>query len=106
MKSWQKKEKSDSKLFGAKRTPRSGGFWSNPGDMKDGYFSYDSKDTKHASYTIKADVWDKVYSDALKQKRMPALSVKLGTGQEFVVLSKADFAYIKEMFERYLDLNK
>lgn len=101
MKDWQKKEKKDAKDLNAKLVPRSGGFWSNKGDLRDDYFNYDSKHTKHASYSIKSKVWEKVYNDALKHNRMPALSIELGTGEELIVLSKADFAYLKSEFETH-----
>lgn len=108
MKPWEKKEKKDSVLFGAKRTPRSGGLWTSKGDMKDLHFSIDSKDTKHKSFTITHELWKKITDDAYSNKplRTPMLSIKLGTGEELVVLTAADFAYIKEAFEKYLDLCK
>lgn len=102
MKAWEKKESSDAKAFGAKKTPRSGGLWFAKGDMKDKYFSYDSKDTKFKSFTITSELWKKIYEDALKANRMPVLSIKLGTGEEIVALSRADFVFIKEFFERGL----
>jgi hypothetical protein len=103
---WQKKEKKDSLDFGAKRAPRSGGGWTNKGDMKTLEFSFDSKDTKHNSFKISQELWDKITDDAYKHKpvRTPALSIQLKSGLELVVLTKADFMYMKELFERYLDL--
>lgn len=105
MKSWQKKEKTDAEDFGAKQVVRSGAFWSNKGDIRDEYFNYDSKDTKHASYSIKSKVWQKIYTDALKHNRMPVLSLALGTGEELVILSKADFIFIKEQFIKQMKEN-
>lgn len=98
MKPWQKKEKKDAEDFNAKPVIRSGGLWNNKGDIRDEYFNYDSKDTKHASYAIKSKVWQKIYTDALKHNRMPVLSLALGTGEDLVILSKADFMFIKEQF--------
>lgn len=80
--------------------------WNNKGDEKDDNFLYDSKKTDHKRFSITEELWDKVYLDALKQKRMPILSIELGNGQELIVLAKADWAYVKEYFERYLDLSK
>ena len=98
----KQKERQDAKDFGAKLQPRSGGYYNMPGDAKNTYFLFDSKDTKHKSYSITEKVWEKINSEALHQRRIPALSIKLGNSQEIVVLSKADFMYIKDCFEKYL----
>ena len=102
MKDWQRKEKKDAKDFDANLVVRSGGFWSDKGDLRDDYFNYDSKNTKHASYSIKSKVWQKIYTDALKHNRMPVLSLSLGTGEELVIMSKADFVFVKELFVKQL----
>lgn len=91
MKKWQKKEKRDEKLFGGKRTIRSGGLWFNPGDLKTESFLLDQKTTKHNSFSIKSETWKKIETEALMEQRMPCLSVELGDGTEFVVLSLIDF---------------
>jgi hypothetical protein len=101
----QRKEKRDAKDFGAKQQPRSGGFYDKPGDSKSENFLFDSKQTGKKSYSLKQQVWDKIYSEALHERRMPCLSIILGSGTELVVLGKADFMYIKDYFERYLDLS-
>ena len=98
----KQKEKQDAKDFKAKLQPRSGGFYNMPGDEKDEHFLFDSKDTKHKSYSITQKVWEKISSEALHSRRMPVLSVRLGNGEEIVVLSKMDFINIKECFEKYL----
>jgi hypothetical protein len=101
MQKWQDKEKKDSERLGSRRTPRSGGFWSNKGDHKDQYFLYDSKDTAAKSYILASKTWQKIYSEAIKEKRMPALSIRLGTGEELIVLSLADFTLLKEGYWKY-----
>lgn len=98
------KEIKDAKDFGAKLQPRSGGFYNMPGDSKGEKFLFDSKDTKYKSYSITEDVWEKLSSEALHSRRMPVLSIMLGNGQELVIMSKADFSYVREYFERYIDL--
>lgn len=96
MKPWQKKEKRDADFFGATPTPRSGGLWGNKGDMKTMELSIDSKDTKHNSFSISSKLWKKICKDAYSHKpiRIPVLSIQIGTGEEFVVVSKADFHYL------------
>lgn len=105
---WQKKEKKDAIDFGAKLAPRSGALWGNKGDMKTLEFSFDSKDTKHDSFKITQKLWNKITDDAYKHKpvRTPVLSIQLGSGTELIVLTKADFMYMKELFEKYLGLVK
>ena len=100
----QRKEKQDAKDFGATQQPRSGGFYNMPGDSKSESFLFDSNTTKSNSYILKQKVWDKIYSEALHERRMPCLSIILGSGTELVVLGKADFMFIKDYYERYLDL--
>jgi len=100
----KQKEKKDAKDFGAKLQPRSGGFYNMPGDARDQHFLFDSKDTKHKSYSITQEIWEKISHEALHNRRMPVLSIRLGNGEEIVVLSKMDFIYIKDYFERYFDL--
>ncbi len=104
MKKWQKAEKKDQKDLCAKGIPRSGGTPMNPGDQKDSVFLYDSKQTDKKSYSITSKVWQKLYSEAILQKRLPALVIHLGTGEELVVLFKADFAWLKEEALKYKSL--
>ncbi len=104
MKKWQEKEKGDAKSFGGKRTPRSGGLWFAPGDVKTQDFLVDSKTTDKKSFTIPANMWRKIRKEALLNNRMPCLSIKYlnekltnGEPVEVVVLSKDDFdSWFKE----------
>ena len=98
MKRWQRKEKSDKSLFQGKSRPRSGGLWFAPGDVSLNQFLIDSKTTISKSYTITEEIWDKIYTEAIKCRRLPCLSVELGNGKEFVVLDKDDFlSFFKEL---------
>lgn len=98
MKPWQRKEKKDAKDFGANQTARSGGGWTNKGDMKNDIFSIDSKLTTKLSFTISHKLWEKITLDAYKHKpiRIPMLSIQLGTGEELIVLTKADFLSLQK----------
>lgn len=98
MKPWQKKEKRDAEFFGAKQTPRSGGLW-NKGDMKTMELSIDSKHTKNKSFSVSHNLWKKITDDAYSHKpiRIPVLSIELGTGEELVVVTKADFHYLTNL---------
>ena len=92
MKKWQKKEVSDAVLFNGKRTPKSGGFWSFPGDVVTKDFLIDSKITDKKGFRITGDMWNKLFNEALKSRRVPVLSISLmNENLELVVLDKNDF---------------
>lgn len=98
MKTWQKKERTDAKSFGGRPTPRSGGLWFAPGDVKTEDFLIDSKTTDKKSFSITGKIWRKIYKEALLSGKMPCLSIKLNQELlqnkepiEVVVLSKDDF---------------
>jgi len=100
-KKWQKKENKDAEQFGGRVTPRSGGMWSFPGDVKTDMFLIDSKTTDKKSYSITANIWRKLYSQALKSQRLPLLSIQLvKDGVEVVVLDKNDFITILEKLQK------
>lgn len=90
---WQKKEMKDAKDMGGKVTPRSGGFWSNPGDVKTDEFLIDSKTSIHDRFSIPVKMWKKVRKEALTSQRMPLLSLEYGKTErvEVVVLDRNDF---------------
>ncbi len=91
MKPWLKKQKRDAKDFGAKETPRSGGFWGFKGDSVTDYLLIESKKTSKKSFSISETLWQKTYDQALKSGKIPVLSVELGNGTELVIISKEDF---------------
>lgn len=97
MKRWQKKEKNDSNLLRGRTRPRSGGLWFAPGDVTTNEFLIDCKTTEGKSFAITQKIWEKIYSEALRCKKLPALSIQLGDGKEVVVLDKNDFvAFFQE----------
>ena len=94
MKKWQKKETKDADIFQGKRTPRSGGFWSFPGDVKSDEFLIDSKDTDKKSYSVNKKIWDKINHEALKSGKIPILSISIindGKSVDLVILDRNDF---------------
>ena len=96
-KAWQKKENKDKILFRGKLRPRSGGLFFAPGDVDIGQFLIDCKTTKHKGFTITEDIWNKIYQEALKCRKLPCLSIELSDGTEIVVLDKNDFrSFFKE----------
>ena len=87
---WQKKEKSDAKLFGGRRQKRSGGLWFQPGDVKLKEFLIDDKQTDHKSFSVTKTIWEKIAHEALMSKREPCLSLQI-QDVEVVVLDKNYF---------------
>ncbi len=91
-KQWEKKEIKDAKKYGGRRTPRSGGIWFIPGDVTTKDFLIENKTSKHERFGITAIIWKKIRNEALKNGRMPCLSIQFGEEQlELVILDKADF---------------
>jgi hypothetical protein len=96
---WRKKEKSDAKSFFGHRTPRSGGLWNCPGDVKTDDFLLDCKHTDKKSFSVSEQIMNKVHMEALKSSKIPGLSVELGDGNEFIVLRKQDFLTIINLWK-------
>jgi hypothetical protein len=92
---WKEKEFSDAKKVGGRRQKGSGNLWYAPGDVRSDNFLIDDKTTKHKSFSITTEIWDKLYEEALFSYRIPALSLKIQE-TELVVLSLEDFLKIKE----------
>lgn len=97
----RKKEKKDAKDFGARETPRSGGFWGFKGDEVTDKLLIESKETKKKRFCITEELWEKTYEQALISGKIPILSIELGNKKEIVVLSKEDFI---ELWQRLQNL--
>jgi hypothetical protein len=93
---WRIKEIKDAKLFGGKRTPRSGGLWFAKGDSKSDKFLIENKTTDKESFSVSVKLWEKINREALLSRRIPMISMEMGKGKlELVVLSMEDFCSIK-----------
>lgn len=94
-KKWEIKEDSDKKLFVGKKTRSSGNKWFDPGDIKTEDFLIEVKQTEHASYPLRKEIWEKICREALMKYKLPMMSIQI-QDTEVVVLSKEDFLkYIK-----------
>lgn len=97
-KQWEKKENKDAKLFGSRKTPRSGGLWFAKGDSKNETFLIENK-TKETgnNFTIQGKVWDKINREALLSSRIPLLSIEFGQKKtELIIMDKNDFISLIE----------
>lgn len=99
MKNWRKKEVSDSKVFGSKLTPRSGGFWFAKGDSRNETYLIEDKTSEHERFSVTTKLWEKINREALLSQRVPVMSLSFGEKKlELVVMSKDDFlTYVKEV---------
>jgi len=88
---WRQKERRDAKDMDGRRMPRSGGLWYKPGDVRSEEFLFECKNTSKLSYSVSTKTLKKIYIEAIKDRKFPALSVELGDKTEFVVLRKDDF---------------
>lgn len=102
MKKWQKKETKDAKLFGGRRTPRSGGLWYSKGDSRCEKYLIENKQTEKESFSVSVKLWKKIEREALLSSKLPILSIEMGKGSlELVVLSMEDFCIIKKGDEKH-----
>ena len=87
------KERVDAKRFGAKPTPRSGGFWFAKGDNKTNSFLIEDKETANASFPVTETIWAKIKTEALLSSHIPMLSIQFGKKErhDVVVLDVDDF---------------
>jgi hypothetical protein len=94
MKAWQKKEKSDAKVFGGKNQRSSGSLWHSPSDVITERFNIDSKFTEKSSYSVSLATWNKLCEEAAwNDERIPLLSLKI-QDVELIILSKEDFLFL------------
>jgi hypothetical protein len=105
MKKWQKAEKKDAKLFGARNQRGSGRDDHYPSDAVSDDFAIETKHTDKASYSVSLERWFKLVEESatLNQKdnknRAPLMSLHI-RDQHLVVLSYADFQlYMKRLGE-------
>jgi outer membrane phospholipase A len=78
-------ERSESKRLGAKQHKNSGRN-TKKGDASWSTFTVDFKESAK-SFTLNADVWAKVVTDAIKNNSDPALVVVLGEGNKKIRLA-------------------
>ena len=85
-----KHEKRLEKAIGGKRSAASGAFWSRKGDVRSDDLLIEHKWTGKKTVTIKADVLDKITTEAILDSRTPVLGLHLD-GKNYVVLNEEDF---------------
>jgi len=83
-------EKRLAKVLGGSRTAASGAFWSRKGDVRTTDLLIEHKWTGKKSFSLSAQVLEKIMTEALLDGRIPVLGIHLN-GHNYVVLDEEDF---------------
>jgi len=83
-------EKRLAKVLGGSRTAASGAFWSRKGDVRTADLLIEHKWTGKKSFSLSAQVLEKIMTEALLDGRIPVLGIHLN-GHNYVVLDEEDF---------------
>ena len=94
----QKHEKRIAKAVGGKTTAASGAFWSRKGDVRSDDLLIEHKWTGKKSFSLKADVLEKIVTEAIIDSRMPVLGISLNN-KNYVLLTEDDFFEMREKLE-------
>lgn len=90
-------ERSESKRIGAKQHKNSGRN-TKKGDASWKGFTVDFKESSK-SFTLNADVWAKVVTDAIKNNNDPALIVILGEGNKKIRLAIVEVDVLEQILD-------
>lgn len=94
----QKHEKRIAKKVGGSRTAASGAFWSRKGDVRSDDLLFEHKWTGKKSFSVKAEVLEKIVLEAVIDSRMPVLGLSLNN-KNYVVLTEDDFLEMREKLQ-------
>ena len=94
----QKHEKRLAKKTNGSRTAASGAFWSRKGDVRSTDLLIEHKWTGKKSFSLKADVLEKIVTEAIIDSRMPVLGISLNN-KNYVLLTEDDFFEMREKLQ-------
>lgn len=109
MKTWQRTEKKDAKLFGTHQQKGSGSLDHYPTDSFSDDFGVETKQTDKKSYSISTETWTKLRNEVAlldrkdKGNRSPLLSLHIGD-LHLVVMEYGDWSILQETAWKYKDL--
>lgn len=86
----QAHEKRLGKALGGKPVAASGAFWSRKGDVRTDDLLVEHKWTGKKSFTLKAEVLEKIVTEAILDGRTPVLGFSLNN-RNYVVMDENDF---------------
>lgn len=82
------------KTLGGKKVAASGAFWSRKGDVRTDDLLVEHKWTGKKSFTLKAEVLEKIVTEAILDGRTPVLGFSLNS-RNYVVLDENDFLELR-----------
>lgn len=91
----QKHERRLAKQFDGQRTAASGAFWQRKGDVRTPDLLIEHKWTGKKSFSLNADVLEKIVEEAILDYRTPVLGVSLND-KNYVLLTEDDFIELYE----------
>ena len=94
----QKHEKRLAKKVGGTTTAASGAFWSRKGDVRSPDLLIEHKWTGKKSFSVKAEVLEKIVTEAIIDSRMPVLGISLNN-KNYVLLTEDDFLEMREKLQ-------
>ena len=94
----QKHEKRLAKKVGGSTTAASGAFWSRKGDVRSDDLLIEHKWTGKKSFSVKAEVLEKIVTEAIIDSRMPVLGISLNN-KNYVLLTEDDFLEMREKLQ-------
>lgn len=94
----QKHEKRLAKKVGGSTTAASGAFWSRKGDVRSPDLLIEHKWTGKKSFSLKAEVLEKIVTEAIIDSRMPVLGISLNN-KNYVLLTEDDFLEMREKLQ-------
>ncbi len=100
-----KHEKRLAKKVGGGRNAGSGAFWQRKGDVRSKDLLIVHKWTGKQSFTMKADVLEKIITEAILDSRTPVLGFSLNK-ENYVVLLEDDFLQIRDTLLNMIDLER
>jgi Holliday junction resolvase len=95
MSGWEDQEKRLAKAVDGKRRAASGAFWSGKGDIRCEGYLIEAKWTGAKQITVKAQVLEKIVTEAVIEGRIPVLAIELNK-KNYVVLTEEDFLDMKD----------
>lgn len=98
----QKHEARLAKLTGGQKNVASGAFWFRKGDVRSKDLLIEHKWTGKKSFTIKADVLEKIVNEAVIDSRTPVLGISLNDNN-YVVMDENDFMVMRDFVLQCLE---
>jgi hypothetical protein len=91
-------ERSVAKDVGGRRVAGSGSLPGNKGDVREGGWLIECKQTVTARFSLTLGLWRKIYGEAVRSDRRPAMVIEL-SGRRVVVLDYDDFLAMRSSLD-------